>query len=140
MVLLVLSVCPSVCGCHAVDSALLIENRVQNKLQNSDTNRESLSDTMVVGIPWYLTILSAKSSTNCIVVNCVEVGIKWAILLRLSTTDRMASKPSLDTGSPVIKSIEITDHLLEGIARGCKRPAGFKDSDFEARHRGHVST
>ena len=66
--------------------------------------------------------------------------MKWAILLRLSTTDSIESWPSGDGGRPVIKSIDMTDHLRDGMAKGCNKPAGFWERDLDALQRGHVST
>jgi len=47
-------------------------------------------------------------------------GTKWAILVNLSKTTRIASKPAAVSGRWVMKSIEMDCHCFLGISSGCR--------------------
>jgi hypothetical protein len=54
---------------------------------------------------------------------------KMGIFGNLSTT-AIITEYWLDFGSPSIKSIDMDDHGLVGIGKGCKSPDGFLFSPF----------
>ena len=57
-------------------------------------------------------------------------GIKWATLVKWSTTTQIESYPDLVLGNPVIKSMPSLSHFHSGIGIGCSNPAGFWCSAF----------
>lgn len=70
-----------------------IPKLAQKACQNLTTNCEPLSDTLFSGIPWSLTTCWMKRVASVSADGRPYKGIKWAILLNLSTTTQMVSRP-----------------------------------------------
>src|SRR3954467_12920504 len=66
--------------------------------------------------------------------------IKWATLIKWSTTTQIESYPDLVLGSPVIKSIPTLSHFQSSTGNGCSNPAGFWCSAFTRLHTSHRAT
>ena len=52
-------------------------------------------------------------------------GMKWALLVNLSTMTHIHTFPQLDLENPSIKSIEIESHFHIGISKDRSNPLGF---------------
>ncbi|BAU02016.1 hypothetical protein VIGAN_11141900 [Vigna angularis var. angularis] len=86
-------------------------------------NVESLSLTMVIGIPCNLiTSFTNTAAIDLAVYGCL-MGIKCPYLLSLSTTTSIVSNPC-DLGNFTTKSILMSSHTALGMGKGCKRPLG----------------
>jgi len=68
------------------------------------------------------------------------MGIKWDVLVNLSTTTHIASKPCGVRGKPVTKSILICSHFHSEIYNGIYNPAGFIYSTYTCWHTWHCCT
>jgi hypothetical protein len=89
----------------------------------------SLSDTIVFGMPWSLTMLEKKTSaTDCAVYGCLR-GKKCAYLIKRSTITNMIEYPSL-LGRPSIRSMDKSCHTCSGIGRGLRRLGVLQFSCF----------
>ena len=82
------------------------------------------SEILVFGIPWSLKISLINISTMFIALKADLTGIKFVVLLRLSTIAIMESFCFLVLGNPVIKSIVIVSHFHFGIGIGCNNIDG----------------
>src|SRR3954467_4497012 len=63
--------------------------------------------------------------------------MKWATLIKWSTTTQMESYPDLVLGNPVIKSIPTLSHFQSGTGNGYSSPASFWCSAFTRLHTSH---
>ena len=80
-------------------------------------------ETIEWGKPSNLTTSLQNTAATNLAERGLDKPMKWAYLLRRFTTTRIMSI-SCDLGSPVMKSIERSSHILFGMCRGCSRPAG----------------
>lgn len=80
-------------------------------------NVGSQSVTVENGMRWSLNTLSIKMWAMLEAVYGWAREIKWAYLDSLSTTTIITLQP-WDSGSPSIKSIEMSCHTLVGIGKG----------------------
>jgi hypothetical protein len=93
-------------------------NSVQNKL----VKIVSRSLTIEHGRPWSFTISSKKAlATEAAEYGCPS-AMKWLYFENRSTTVSTTDLPPT-FGNLSIKSIEISAHTIEGIGKGCSRPA-----------------
>ena len=67
-------------------------------------------------------------------------GMKWALLVSLSTTTQIPVLPFLYLGNPSTKSIETLSHFHCGTSNGCSNPPGFFCSAFTCWHTKHLAT
>jgi len=74
-----------------VERDILTPRHLKRCDQNLLTNLESLSEMMVLGIPCSLMMWEMKSWAVPSAVTFWVVGMKWAILVKRSTTTRMLS-------------------------------------------------
>jgi len=107
----ILSVCPLDWGWKPEDRLTEAPIRLQNSFQNMDVNWSPRSETMSEGSPWRRKMCWRTSSAVSLTEGSLERGMKWAILVKQSTTVRIAVWP-LDVGRPVTKSREMYDHGL----------------------------
>jgi hypothetical protein len=92
----------------------------------------SRSETMGRGTPCNRTIFLKNNSAICEEASWILwQGIKWAILLKWSTTTKIESFPLLVLCKRRTISIEISYQGTLGIGKGVYKPQGFK------RHVGH---
>ena len=94
--------------------------------QKVPVKRESLSLTILSGMPWCAKMLSRNKRATSSADASSTVGMKCDSLESLSTTTRMAVCPCLVFGRCVMKSIETSLHLLLGTGSGCSKPPGRK--------------
>ena len=87
-------------------------------LQNLEVNLASLSLIMQAGIPWSLTISFTKSWAISKADAVVQVGIRWATLVNLSTTTKIESKFPDTLGILVMKSKLMHSHFIWGTSKG----------------------
>jgi len=87
------SVYPSVCGWQVVEKRSLIPSLAHKVFQKWLRNLSSLSDTIVLGKPWSLTTCLKKSLDMWLASSTLWHGVKWAILLNLSTTTKIEATP-----------------------------------------------
>jgi len=118
---LVRSVCPSVCGWKAVLSLRLIPNFPVVSFHRSEVNSVPLSEMISCCCPCSLTISLMKRLANCRASRFFEYGMKWLILVTRSMTTSMVSSPS-DFGRSVMKSIAIDFHGRSGASFDCLNP------------------
>lgn len=78
-----------------------------NSLQNVLMKMESLSQTMVCGIPWNHPTILWKVSAVTLALNFLGRDMKWAYLVSRSIVTKMVSIPS-DLGNTSMKSIDIS--------------------------------
>lgn len=81
------------------------------------TKMGSRSKMMELGNPCSLTTMSANNFAVVATVNWVGKALKWADLVRQSTTVSMTVKLR-ENGRHVIKSMVISSHTKEGIGSG----------------------
>ena len=70
----------------------------------------------------------------------VLTGMKWALLVNISTTTNMESCLLEVIGSPTMKSTDITSHLHFGISWSCNKPVGRLCSAFTHLCSNHLGT
>ena len=92
------------------------------------------------GIPCKETTLEGYNSANWAVVIDSLTGKRWATLVSLSMTMKIASFPFLDLGKPVTKSISMWLNFHSGIGRGWRSPAGWWCFVFTLRQTSHSLT
>ena len=80
-------------------------------LKNLEVNLGSLSDTILDGSPYNLTISLIYREVNFSKENLILIGMKSADLVSLSTITQIESKPLGVLGSPTTKSMEILSHF-----------------------------
>ena len=84
---------------------------LQNSLQNRDTNWGPQSETMSLGNRWTLNTVIMTSAVSLAdgnlgrAINLTILENGWCYL-----------------GSPVMKSMDMSDHGLEGMGSGCRGP------------------
>ena len=136
MVLLDLSLEPSVLGSYAEESFSLTPVNLCGAHQNFKTKILSQSEMISLGNLFsqyqWLKNKTARSS----VVMSVQVGIIWLLEPRWSVIDRMQSKLPLSGKGP-IKSVAMLSSWSSGIRRGCKGPEGLCVLDLFLRHSVH---
>src|SRR5262245_41018476 len=108
--------------------------------QNLEVNILSRSDTMSDGRPWRRKMCWRKRRATSVAVAVVLVAMKWAILVRRSTTTKMASFPTDEAGRPTIKSIEIDSHGRKGTGSGTRKPWGLWRGALARAQVSHVET
>merc|ERR1711890_4924 len=87
-------------------------------LQNSLVKIGSRSLTMLEGTPCNRTISRRYTEASHGAVLLLFTGMKWALLVSLSTTTQIPVLPFLDLGNPSIKSIETLSHFHCGTSNG----------------------
>ena len=112
------SLCPSVCGWNAVDILRLVSYFFQRFYHRLLVNLESLSLTILFGMPCFATTSLKTNSATFSAVAGSDVGRKRAILENLSTMTNMPEFWELVTGKSVRKSIEMSCHGPAGVGRG----------------------
>ena len=117
------SVCPSDSGWNAVEGCKEVFQASSNPFQKLDRNLGSLSQTILLGRPCYLTTTATKAWAKVLAVVSDCKGMKWACFENLSTTVRILQYPLL-TGKSTIRSMEISTHGRSGIGKGFKSPPG----------------
>ena len=116
------SVCPSVCGWFMVLNLSYIENFLHSVRQNWLRNLTSLSKVMDLGTPCSLIISQKKRLAMFIVSQVFLQARKCAILLYMSTTTKIESKPLCVFGSPNTNSIVRSSHMVLGMGSGMYSP------------------
>lgn len=119
------SVCP--CGWQVVLKFKDVSSLTHNSFQKLNRNLVSLSEVIYLETPCSLTT-SLKNRFATWLASCVFLrAMKWIILENISTTTNMASNPLCVLGSPVMKSMEISNprylwdwqcHIKSSILRG----------------------
>ena len=69
----------------------LVRKAPYNSLQKVEVNIESLSEIILRGMPWSLTMSRMNTCATVGVVKVVRIGEKWATLVNVSTVTMMAS-------------------------------------------------
>ena len=109
---------PLVWGWKAVLKRMLVPMAFWKESQNLEVKMLPRSEEINCGMPCKETILEVYSSANWAAVIDSLIGRKWATLVSLSMTTKIASFPRLDLGNPVTKSISIWSNFHSGMARG----------------------
>ena len=115
-----------------MDIFKFVLNCFHNYYQKLLVNLESLSLTMLSGIPCFATISENIISAIFSAPAGSLVGINLAILLNLSMTTRTPLLLFLLTGRSVRKSMAISCQGPAGVGNGYNNPAGFSE-DFLIR-------
>ena len=122
---MVISDYPSVWGWYVVLRFSLVPKAFCKFYQNRNTNRGSLSETILISIPCNLTISSIYSWTNFFMEYFIFIGKKWADLVNRSTSTQTASWPLCVRGKFETKFILMRFHFHSGISRGCNKFEDF---------------
>jgi len=122
-IILIHSICPSVCGWKAVLSLHSFPSFPLVSFHRPEVNIVPLSVMISCGSPPSLTISLIKILANCRASRSFEHGMKWLILVSRSMTTSMVSYPS-DFGRSVMKSIAIDFHGRSGPSFDCSNPEG----------------
>jgi hypothetical protein len=115
-----------------------VPNPLNSPLQNFEVKLESLSDTIVLGIPCNLTIYHMYISTIFVSLYVDFTGIKWASLVRFSTTIIIESCFLTVLGSLVMKSMVTTSHFHSRMGKGYRKPARCLCSSLTFLHSRHL--
>ena len=119
---LVTLVWPSVCGWNAVENLSVVPIKRQRVFQKLLVKRTSRSETMLRGTSCSRTT-SLKNSWAVWAASVVlEHAIKWAILLKRSTTTSTTSNCRLVQGKPRTKSKLTSYHRAVGTGSGRYSP------------------
>jgi hypothetical protein len=135
--LFTLSFWPSIWGWWAVLNANSVPKPANKLFQKLGVNLASRSETMVLGRPCNLKIYFIKKLATPMVLKVDLIGMKWATLLKLSTTTMIASCFFIVFGKLVTNSMEIFSHFHYGICKGCHSPVGCLCSTFTCWHSKH---
>ena len=101
-------------------AAILILSIRYNSRVNSATNCGPRSETTLRGMPWSFQTCWMNSLAVPTADRVVNVGTKWARLVKESTTTIIASWPD-DSGSSMMKSTLTVDALRSLYARANKK-------------------
>ena len=98
-------------------AAILIPSMRYSSRVNSAMNCGPRSETTFWGMPWSFQTCWTNSLAVPAADKVVNVGMKWAHLVKESTTTNMASWPD-DSGSSTMKSTLIVSQGASGTGRG----------------------
>ena len=127
------SVCPSDCGWYDELKRSFVPFIVKSSRQNLLINNGSLSDTMLLGMPWRHPKISMNNRATVCAVCWVGNIPKCKPFEKRSTMTKMHVLPRYE-GSPVIKSMDRSSHGSVGIGRGQRSPPGLQLSYLVCWH------
>jgi len=132
------SECPSVWGWKAIDILGRMPDSRRNSCQVSEVNRESRSETMSDGSPWYFkTSRAKKTARSAAVLVSILRGRKCAIFVNWSITTHNWSHPS-QSGSSVMKSIAMDCQGAYSSSREEESPYGWCRAALFLWHSGQL--